>query len=166
MRTLLREMPTDSAAVLAELEHWLERHPHLRTLAVFAALPGEVDLAPLVDAHPEKCWAYPLVRDRHLTFHAVLHPEKELLPGSFGILEPLADSPEVPVAGIDAFLCPGLAFDENGGRLGRGRGFYDRVLARANPSAVKIGVCFQFQRVPDTFSEAHDIHMDLVISEG
>jgi len=97
-------------------------------------------------------------------FHAVKNPDLELVPGAFGILEPSPTLPVVDLAKIDVFLCPGLAFDSHGGRLGRGRGYYDRLLARARPDAYKIGVCFPHQLVPETFTEPHDIHMDLVIS--
>lgn len=165
MRRLLRESVTDSTAVCRSIHEWLIAHPGLKTLSIFAALPGEVDLSSFVKDHPDRTWVYPFVRGEHLTFHRVQNPAEELLPGSFGIREPREDSPVVPVSQIDAFLCPGLAFDEHGGRLGRGRGFYDRVLASKRDDALKIGICFKFQRVPDTYSEAHDMHMDLVLSD-
>jgi 5-formyltetrahydrofolate cyclo-ligase len=78
-------------------------------------------------------------------------------------LEPLPCLPELPVARIDAFFCPGLAFDSHGGRLGRGRGFYDRMLAQARPDALKVGVCFPRQLVSDTCPEAHDVRMDELV---
>ncbi|RYD45106.1 MAG: 5-formyltetrahydrofolate cyclo-ligase, partial [Verrucomicrobiaceae bacterium] len=96
----------------------------------------------------------------HLTFHT----GENLAEGSFGIMEPAEGSPEVAVEEIDAFLCPGLAFDRKGGRLGRGRGFYDRLLAKAREDAVKIGLCHGFQMVEDTFSEEHDVRMDEVFT--
>jgi len=87
-----------------------------------------------------------------------------LSPGAMGILEPLPHLPQVGIAEIDAFLCPGLAFDARGGRLGRGKGFYDRMLARARPDALKMGVCFPQQLVPDVFAQEHDIPMDGVLT--
>lgn len=164
MRALAKEAPTDSGEVCASLGRWLEAHPALRTLAVFAALPGEVDLAEWVAARPDLRWVYPKVTGSHLTFHEVAHPAKHLVPGSFGIPEPHHDLRDVPVESIDAFLCPGLAFDARGGRLGRGKGFYDRLLAKARPDALKVGVCFPWQIVDDTFPEPHDVMMDAVIS--
>ena len=65
--------------------------------------------------------------------------------------------------GIDVFLCPGLAFDLRGGRLGRGRGFYDRALALTGPGAYRIGICFSWQIVEDVHCEPHDVPMDEVI---
>ena len=109
--------------------------------------------------HPEIRWVYPKVRGHELTFHS----GEILTPGEFGILEAPDGSPEIPLSEIDLFLCPGLAFDLTGGRLGRGRGFYDRLLARARPDAIKLGICFPQQIVSNTFSEPHDIHMDQVV---
>lgn len=164
MRALVRAKPLDSAPVCAALDHWLATHPDLRQIAVFVALPGEVDLAASITRHPDRCWLYPRVTGEWLTFHAVTDPLAQLNPGAFGILEPSPALPAVAVEQIDAFLCPGLAFDPNGGRLGRGRGFYDRMLARGRSTAVKVGVCFSYQIVPDTCQEPHDMPMDIVIS--
>jgi 5-formyltetrahydrofolate cyclo-ligase len=163
MRRLLRENTNESDEINVALGNWLAKNPAARTIAVFAALPGEADLTEVVARHPAQRWVYPRVRGEELDFHHVENPATGLHAGNFGIREPSADLPRVAVAEIDAFFCPGLAFDRRGGRLGRGRGYYDRVLAGARPDAHKIGVCFPWQIVPDTFSEAHDIPMDEVI---
>jgi 5-formyltetrahydrofolate cyclo-ligase len=163
-RRLLRGRLADSAAILPALERWLASHPDMPTIAVFAALPGEVDLTETVALHPERRWVYPRVAGDDLHFHRVENPARQLTPGAFGVREPSPDLPRVPIDQIDAFLCPGLAFDPRGGRLGRGRGFYDRMLAKARPGALRIGICFPYQIVPDTFQEPHDIPMDLVIT--
>ena len=153
----------DSAAVCDSICRWLATRPDLRRIAAYAALRGEVDLRGLISGQPGIAWLFPRVCGEELRFHRVRSPEWELTRGAFGILEPLAGLEEVPVAEIDAFLCPGLAFDERGGRLGRGRGFYDRLLAGARPDATKVGVCFPDQIVADTFVEPHDVRMDLVM---
>lgn len=159
MRQAFRENPHDSSAVCAALDEWLADHPKLRTIAVYSPLPGEVDPSQAVLGLPDRRWVYPRVIGDHLTFHT----GENLTTGSFGIREPAEGSLEIPLEEIDAFLCPGLAFDRNGGRLGRGRGFYDRLLAQAREDALKIGLCHGFQMVEDTFAEAHDVRMDEVI---
>lgn len=164
MRKRLRESPMDSQAIVAAVEAWLASHPEITTLAIFAALPGEPDLLSLVKPHPQRRWVLPRVEGDALTFHLTTDPENDLLVGAFKIREPRADSPRVPVRMIDAFLCPGLAFDLQGNRLGRGRGFYDRMLSQARPDALILGVCFPFQIVTDTFPEPHDIRMDGLIT--
>lgn len=134
------------------------------TIAVYAAVPGEVDLSELVKKHTDRKWVYPRVAANTITFHVVKNPAVELVTGAFGILEPAPSLAAIEVAKIDAFLCPGLAFDGRGGRLGRGRGYYDRLLTEARPGTLKVGVCFDWQIVEDTYQEAHDVRMDMVIS--
>lgn len=160
MRRLLRERQPASDQACAALQTWLLAHPALRTIAVYSPLPGEVDLSPTLLRRAETRWVFPKIRGADLTFHSGLN----LVSGAFGILEPAAGSPEVALAEIDAFICPGLAFDPRGGRLGRGRGFYDRMLANARPDALKLGICFEIQLVADTFPEPHDVRMDHVIA--
>lgn len=126
-------------------------------------MPDEVDLIPLLSRFPGRRWLFPRINGHGLAFHQVRNPATDFRPGPWGILEPAPDLPEIPLAEIDVFLCPGLAFDPTGGRLGRGRGFYDRLLAAARPDSLKIGVCRAEQRVPDTFPEPHDIAMDEVL---
>lgn len=164
MRQALRGLDSHSGKVCAALDPWLRERPALRTVAIYSPLPGEVDLSTSIQLRPEIHWVFPRVAVSQLTFHRVENFAADLLPGSFGILEPADHLPEIPVTEIDAFICPGLAFDPRGGRLGRGRGYYDRILAEARADALKIGVCFEAQLVPDTFAEAHDIHMDHVIA--
>jgi 5-formyltetrahydrofolate cyclo-ligase len=159
MRQIICEMDADSSKASAALDQWLLGHPMLQTIAVFSPLPGEMDLTNFCEKRPKQTWVYPKVRGEELTFHS----GENLIPGAFGILEPAEGAPEVPIEKIDAFICPGLAFDQRGGRLGRGRGFYDRMLARARKDALKIGICFPEQIVPNTFPEAHDVPMDTVI---
>jgi 5-formyltetrahydrofolate cyclo-ligase len=165
MRSISLLETRDSQPVCRALDECLSARPELRTIAVFSALPGEPDLTELTTLpRPGLRWGYPRVDGEQLTFHIVADPAQDLIPGAFGILEPAPGLPEVRASEIDAFFCPGLAFDPQGGRLGRGRGFYDRLLSKGRPDALKIGGCFPHQLVPDTHSEPHDIAMDLVIS--
>jgi 5-formyltetrahydrofolate cyclo-ligase len=154
----------DSEAVRNAVADWIRRHPQVHTIASFAALPDEVDLTELVTLFPEKRWLFPRVDGEQVFFHATADPSNDLVRGAFGILEPRADSARVPLDEIDAFFCPGMAFDHQGGRLGRGKGFYDRLLSQARTDAHKIGIAFPSQIVPTTHCEPHDIPMDEVIS--
>jgi len=67
---------------------------------------------------------------------------------------------------VDAFILPGLAFDRQGGRLGYGAGYYDRILAKASRTALKIAVCYDWQMLDTPLpQEPHDIPMDWIITE-
>lgn len=153
----------DSAAVVKEVAAYLSDRPALRVVAVFAALPGEVDLRAL-PGEIGRVWAFPRVEAGDLVFHEVRDFDKDLEKGAYGIMEPRADLPSVEIGNVDIFLCPGLAFDAKGGRLGRGKGFYDRMLGQARPDATKVGVCFGFQLVDGIVMEGHDVRMDAVIA--
>ena len=154
----------DSEAVRNAVADWIRRHPQVHTIATFAALPDEVDLTELVTHFPEKRWLFPRIDGEGVCFHASADPTRDLVRGAFDIFEPRADSVIVPLDEIDAFLCPGIAFDHQGGRLGRGKGFYDRLLSEARTDAYKIGIAFPSQIIPNTHCEPHDILMDEVIS--
>ena len=66
---------------------------------------------------------------------------------------------------IDLILVPGLAFSKDRHRLGRGGGFFDRLLAGPAAKAFKIGICFSFQLLDTTPTEAHDIVMDAIVTD-
>jgi len=81
----------------------------------------------------------------------------------FGIGEPTGEE-YTDLESVDAIIVPGVAFDKEGHRMGRGRGFYDRLL-KSTPNAYKIGVCFDFQMVENVPVEPHDVMMDRVVGE-
>lgn len=86
----------------------------------------------------------------------------DLTKGTYGISEPsvvkTADEKD-----IDVILVPGLAFDRHGGRMGFGKGYYDRLLETS--SAVKIGLCYDFQLFDTIPTESHDVPMDYIVTE-
>lgn len=162
MRAAIRESCPDSMALVRQADCWLRDHPERRVIAVFHPTTGEPDLTELAGSHPHRIWVYPAVRGNELEFRIVRNPAEDLLPGAFGIPEPQPHLPAVAVADIDVFFCPGLAFDRRRHRLGRGKGFYDRMLAGARGDAVRIGVAFPCQIVETVWPETHDQKMDLV----
>lgn len=86
----------------------------------------------------------------------------DLIKGAYGICEPktvkMAD-----INDIDIVLVPGLAFDRCGGRMGFGKGYYDRLLSESE--AVKIGLCYDFQLMDKIPTQMHDVPMDFIITE-
>lgn len=82
--------------------------------------------------------------------------------GSFQIEEPTGDDLTDP-AEIELIIVPAVAFDRNGNRLGRGKGFYDRLLQTTR--ATKIGVGYDFQLIEEIPAEPHDVPMDMVITQ-
>ena len=82
--------------------------------------------------------------------------------GAFGIMEPSERSIKVSPSEIDLMIVPGVGFTLRGARMGRGRGYYDKYLSRADFRALKVGVCFRHQVVEDLAVEPHDVFMDVV----
>lgn len=187
IQQLRSALPSDqhkmqSEAVCRRVTDFIE-HLHLPPAAdswVLIYLP----IFPEVDIHPVVRWlwrsgyrtAAPVVRKqtRMLEWRQVRRYE-DLLPGTWGILEPGPDCPLVPDAQDAALvLVPGLAFDRMGGRLGYGGGYYDRFLGQAasagqeskGQSPVKLAAAFDFQLVAQVPVEEHDCPVDVVITES
>lgn len=107
----------------------------------------------------------PKVQGDSLTLHRYID-SRSLGQGAFGIMEPC--TPQFTnCSAVDLVIVPGLAFDAEGNRLGRGRGYYDRLFAELLPPSVyKVGVCYPFQMVPQVPTEPTDITMDEVIARS
>jgi 5-formyltetrahydrofolate cyclo-ligase len=94
----------------------------------------------------------------------------ELAQGAHKILEPRDDLRTLPGKRVapeelDLVMVPGVAFDPQGGRMGQGKGYYDRLLARVRPDAPLAAMAFECQVFPEIPVAAHDVFMDLVLTE-
>ena len=100
-----------------------------------------------------------------MTLMKVDSAEQELIPGPRGILEPDASKCKVvPMDRIDIAIIPGLAFDEKGGRIGSGTGYYDRLIPRLAITTRKVALTLEEQIVPQIPMESHDKHVDIIIT--
>lgn len=102
-------------------------------------------------------------------FH--LESMDELEVGMYKILEPKADLREVAAkrlapADLDLIMVPGVAFDQEGGRTGHGKGYYDKLLEHARADAPLVALAFECQMFPEIPCESHDIYMDKVVTES
>jgi 5-formyltetrahydrofolate cyclo-ligase len=89
---------------------------------------------------------------------------EDLATGKFGILEPPPGKARpLPIRSVQAFVVPGLAFDPTGNRLGRGRGYYDRILGEAR--GVKVALAYAFQLVDEVPVRHHDVGVDFLVTE-
>jgi 5-formyltetrahydrofolate cyclo-ligase len=123
-------------------------------VAAYEALPGEVDLSPLLAALEHV--ALPRIDGDVVTWH---RDDGRGEPHRFGMRQPPADAPAVEPSELDVVLVPGRAFDRYGTRLGRGGGHYDRLLPRLRPGVAVIGVTVDERVVPGLPTEAHDAPM-------
>ncbi len=83
--------------------------------------------------------------------------------GAYGIREPLKNQ-QVDKKAVEVVIVPGIGFDRNGGRIGFGKGYYDRFLSDFD--GLKIGVCYDFQLVGKIETDENDIPMDMIITES
>jgi 5-formyltetrahydrofolate cyclo-ligase len=140
-----------------------------RRVALYAALPDELDTTPLLERlrECEKSILLPRI-DRvakRLTFHEVDRASR-LIRGALGIEEPQRDVPAVRVAVGDVVVIPGLAFDSAGGRLGFGGGYYDRSLDMPpDQRPLLIGYGYEFQVVPFVPKARHDRSVDVIVTD-
>ncbi|MBU8912797.1 MAG: 5-formyltetrahydrofolate cyclo-ligase [Spirochaetales bacterium] len=144
---------------------------------LFDSMPDEVDTGPLITTagREGKRIYLPRMRGSDIYFH--LFAAAALEPHSYGMMEPPADAPMWSPAAADStgrrtiLICPGLAFDDQGRRLGRGKGFYDRFLSgvagapQRNPTVAVIAICFEIQVIDEVPTGSHDQRVDLVVTE-
>jgi 5-formyltetrahydrofolate cyclo-ligase len=136
-----------------------------RALLLFAALADEPDVRPLIHValNQGKRVALPRFLSVRGEYEAAaICSNEDLSPGRFGVLEPRLERPAVDLMQLDFALVPGVGFDLTGRRLGRGSGFYDRLLAGV--PGHKCGVAFDCQVVPEVPEESHDVRLNSLVT--
>jgi 5-formyltetrahydrofolate cyclo-ligase len=89
----------------------------------------------------------------------------ELVPGAFGVLCPATPPTAGRLSRDDVVLVPGIAFDRNGWRLGRGGGHYDRAFPLSNDDPWLVGVAYTFQWIADVPHDSRDRRVDAIVTE-
>ena len=150
----------------------LEEVANSETIFIYVDFRSEVETHILIDEllKQGKRVAVPLtlVKEKKLLLVAITNVEKDLVPGYCSIPEPrvaIRESQMVVGCEIETIILPGSVFDERGGRLGYGGGYYDRFMAHEAPQAKRIGLAFDFQVVDRLVLQAHDELLDLVVTE-
>ena len=161
--------PQYRAAAAAQVVVSLASRPEwarASSVLLFAPLPVELDLWPLVELAlaAGKTVALPAFVPGTSCYAArqIIDVAKDIVPGKFGVREPAEGCVEVPLNQLDLVLVPGIAFDARGGRLGRGKGFYDRLLASVR--GTKCGVAFDDQLVDAVPVGPHDIRLNCILT--
>ncbi|MBO5706032.1 MAG: 5-formyltetrahydrofolate cyclo-ligase [Bacteroidaceae bacterium] len=134
------------------------------TVLLYHPLPGEVDTTMLLDKAVlmGKRVLLPKVEGDELELR--IYTPDSLQSGAYGIMEPSGEVfPVDSYHEIDLAVIPGVAFDRHGARLGRGKGYYDRLLPLMR-NTYRIGICFPFQLLEHLPSEPHDVLMNEVLS--
>lgn len=171
MRIRLNGIASDSRAVAGKrVLELLGQCPEWRvTRAVGLYWPWgtELDISPLwtsllQEGRTVAAPAYASERGEYC-WRQVRQPEAEMAIRAFGVREPSPGCPELPADALEWVVVPGLAFDPEGGRLGRGKGHYDRLLAPMQ-RAIRCGIGFEEQVISKLPLEPHDIRLHYVIT--
>jgi 5-formyltetrahydrofolate cyclo-ligase len=144
-----------------------------RKFALYSPLPGELKIEAL------ESWLltrgarlyFPRIADRKARTMELVELRGGQLAadswevGPYGIREPKAHLPAVRPEELDVLLVPGVAFSENGQRLGMGAGFYDRYLPGTRSDSLRVALCFDFQVLPELEQEPWDQPVHWVLTE-
>ncbi len=163
MRQMLSEAEKLSAAeeVFAQLEKtaafMMAEH-----ILMYHSLPDELPTRRFLDKWHDKKHFY-LPRVNGVNLDILPYEESRLELGAFHIEEPTGNDTVDP-SEIELMVIPAVAYDRKGNRLGRGKGFYDRLLG--DTKATKVGIGYEFQIIDEVPTEEHDIPMDMVITQS
>jgi 5-formyltetrahydrofolate cyclo-ligase len=168
IRDLKRAVPFEeklrrSEAIMHKVE-LLPQFEQAKTVLLYWSMDDEVQTHSFVERwYREKTLLLPCVDGNDLRLRQYTGPECMVAGEQFGIGEPTGEE-FTRLDEIEMIIVPGVAFDRHNNRMGRGRGFYDRLLS-STPSALKVGVAFDFQMLDEIPVEPFDIPMDKVVTE-
>jgi 5-formyltetrahydrofolate cyclo-ligase len=140
------------------------------TVFFFVSFRSEVDTVPMIKralAEGKRvCLPYTIVDNREMVASQVLDFDHDLELGNYDIMEPREEfiRPVLPEE-IDVIIMPGVAFDDEGRRLGYGGGYYDRFLDHCEPHCLRIALCFDLQVVEDVPCADHDHRIHIIVTD-
>uniref|UniRef100_A0AB33J972 5-formyltetrahydrofolate cyclo-ligase n=1 Tax=Prevotella sp. GTC17260 TaxID=3236796 RepID=A0AB33J972_9BACT len=172
LRKLIRERkkqytPEMLTAMSKNVTERILAHPRIQQaqyILLYYSLPDEVNthhLAELLVAKGKQILLPVIVGESDLILRSYTGTQDLKADNAFHILEPMGKL-FTEYTKIEVGIIPGMSFDNRGNRLGRGKGYYDRLLVQM-PHLYKIGVCFEFQRVDCVPTSTYDVRMDEVL---
>ncbi len=154
------EKSSKSAIIMKQLFNE-EAFKKANVVMFYVSLKDEVNTLTMIDETIKtgKRVCVPVIlEDKRLIAGEIMDREKDLERQHFGIYQPRAGHvSEVPLSDIDLVVVPGVAFDKNNVRLGRGHGYYDRFLCGLPNKTRSIGLAFDFQVVECLPADSHDV---------
>ncbi len=164
---LTQQIITQASQKIVATLHNLQAYQTAQHIAWYIPVSGEIDLSTLwkLALKENKCCYFPAVQPEHTLIFLPYTHDTVLLANRYHILEPKitkqsARSPQ----NLDMIILPIVAFDAQCTRLGMGKGYYDKTLARQT-NALLVGVAYEWQKQPELPSEPWDIQLDMIITE-
>jgi len=153
-KQLVRQRLNLNPDLAQKWSEWAQKHllgalcfQQAQTIGLYAAFDHEVDTRLVFERGltDGKTVAFPRVAGVGAMVYLKETNWQKMIANEWGILEPAAASSELPIAELDLVVVPGVAFAKNGGRLGFGGGYYDRLLAKLKPDTLTVGFAYGFQ---------------------
>ena len=168
MRELKRAVPPEEklrrSALIMERVEQTEAFRKAKVVLLYWSMADEVQTHDFVEKwYRDKVLLLPCVDGDDLVLRQYTGPECLVAGEQFGIGEPTGPVWD-NLDSVELIVVPGVAFDRRNNRMGRGRGFYDRML-KSTPNAIKIGIAYRFQVLEEIPVEAFDVPMDLIIHD-
>lgn len=141
----------------------LERHAAFmmaENILMYHSLPDELSTLSFIDKWSSRKRFF-LPRVNGVNLDILPYDRSSLRLGAFHIEEPQGDD-TTDISQIEMVVVPAIAYDRHGNRVGRGKGYYDRLLA--STKATKVGIAYDFQLVDEIDAEPHDVKVDIVIT--
>lgn len=164
-RALTEDEILEKSKAISESLFKTKEFTEAKTVMIYMSSFGEVSTATIMQRLFEsgRRVVVPIsnTADETITL-SYIESRDELISGAYGIPEPKTVKP-VHEEDISLVLVPGTAFDMQMNRMGFGKGYYDKLLERL--SAIKVGLCYDFQLLSEIPHSAHDIPMDIIITE-
>lgn len=162
-KALKTEEALARSAVILEKVEQLPVFQKAQVILAYWALPGEVQTQDFIlKWYQQKMILLPVMDGENLLLRPFNGIQNMQVINTFGISEPTGEN-FTQLDRIDLVIVPGVAFDRQNNRLGRGKAYYDRLLSQMK--TFRLGVCFQFQLFDQIPVSAHDIPMDLVLTD-
>ncbi len=154
---------TAQGALIQDMLESSESFQKAKSILLYWAMNDEVPTQNLVNKwYKEKAIYLPVINGDDLKIVRYLGESSLVAGDKYGIPEPAGEAIDNE-EDIELVIVPGVAFDRNNNRMGRGAGYYDRILRRI-PAAKMIGLAFDFQMTENVPVEEHDIKMDEIIN--
>lgn len=147
----------------------LECLKNAELIAAFHPVKGEPDISPFIREKmrigTKFCFPRYRISKKNYELVEIANFADDFVMGRFSIPEPKPELKALPLKKTKSipWLIPGIVFDSNGGRIGHGKGSYDRLLKRS--SGIRIGICFEIQITDSVPTENHDEYLNLIVTE-
>jgi len=145
----------------------LHEWKNAKIVMLYVTHKSEVDTLPLIQAALKynKNVLLPRVEGKEIVPYQIFSFPEDVAPGFANILEPVPKKCKLWEKSFDLVIVPGIVFDLQGGRLGYGKGYYDRFLKNLSFSPLKIGLTFEICLTDSLPLETHDMKVDIVVTE-